>query len=310
MQTTDDLGVEEVKSSNRLNSAGEGYRRTARQAVSAEPCGEWNRPDAWSPPKHAKSEEDRFRILGMLQSSFLFSSVDKEGQQVLAEAMEEIRVPGGTILINEGEDGDFLCVVDSGSLQCYKPTTSDDPDLILKECLTGDVFGELALLYNAPRAASVRTVTDCVLWKLDRRTFTFIVRDRAFNKRAKFFAFLKSVPILSVLGEHELTQVADALKPREYLPEETIVLENDENADVFYILESGTANAFKGPRHVLNYATPGEYFGELALLRNEPRAATLKAGPGGCTALLLDRDSFKRLLGDLEELLKQRKYEE
>ena len=48
---------------------------------------------------------------------------------------------------------------------------------MLKTYEPGDAFGELALLYNAPRAATIKAKSDCVLWVLDRMTFNFIVKD-------------------------------------------------------------------------------------------------------------------------------------
>ena len=72
----------------------------------------------------------------------------------------------------------------------------------LKEYQPGEVFGELALLYNAPRAATITANEDCELWALDRRTFGHIVRDSAQHKREKYEEFLKRVEILKSMDSY------------------------------------------------------------------------------------------------------------
>ena len=67
----------------------------------------------------------------------------------------------------------------------------------------GDSFGELALLYNCPRAASIIAKTQCTLWGLDRQTFNHIVKDAAAKKREKYEAFLSKVEILKEMQPYE-----------------------------------------------------------------------------------------------------------
>merc|ERR1711970_1509839 len=83
---------------------------------------------------------------------------------------------------------------------------------VVKTCQPGDVFGELALLYNCPRAASVVAKDDCICWQLDRETFNHIVKDAAVKRRNKYDTFLKSVTLISSLEAYERSQIADALK--------------------------------------------------------------------------------------------------
>jgi len=68
---------------------------------------------------------------------------------------------------------------------------------MVKKYESGENFGELALLYNAPRAATIISDSDSILYGLDRETFNFIVKESAVNKRNKYEDFLNSVEILS-----------------------------------------------------------------------------------------------------------------
>merc|ERR1712113_159190 len=97
--------------------------------------------------------------------------------ETILMAMKEDTIPAGTKVITEGEDGDYLFVIETGCLDCIKHI--DGQDKVVKTCNAGDVFGELALLYNCPRAASVVAKENCVCWQLDRETVKHIVQDAA-----------------------------------------------------------------------------------------------------------------------------------
>lgn len=103
--------------------------------------------------------------------------------------------PGDTV-ISQGENGNDLYVVEEGSLACSKIFDGETTEKYLRDYNPGDAFGELALLYNAPRAATIRAVTDSHLWALDRGTFNQIVQGASTEKREKYEEFLSNVPLL------------------------------------------------------------------------------------------------------------------
>lgn len=170
----------------------------------------------------------------------------------------------------------------------------------------GDAFGELALLYNAPRAATITATEPSILYSLDRHVFNNIVKESSAKKRHKYEVALKQVKILCSMENYERQKLADAVQDRNYKPGETIITQGEVGND-FYMIIDGKAKAYKTvdgeERTVMNYET-GNYFGEIALLKNEPRAATVIAETD-LTVVYLDRKMFKRLLGPLEEILKR-----
>lgn len=95
----------------------------------------------------------------------------------MIDAMVECKFNAEETVIKQGDDGDVLYVVDQGELDCFKVFNEGEDEKYLKAYYAGDAFGELALLYNAPRAASIRSKTECVLFSLDRETFNHIVKD-------------------------------------------------------------------------------------------------------------------------------------
>jgi cAMP-dependent protein kinase regulator len=279
--------------------------RGNRQSVSAEAYGEWNKVKTdFVPPVIPKTDEQKANILKTISGSFLFAALEDEQRAKVIDAMSEVTLTKGDRVIKQGEDGDFLFVIEKGSCDCFKLMPGETEEKFLKTCAPGDVFGELALLYNLPRAASVEAteVTSC--WRLDRQTFNHIVRSAATEKRERNLEVLKKVPLLSAMEGYELGQIADALYP-ESCESGTNIVTAGEPGDKFYILVSGSAEAKKsigGEEKVVMSYTEGMFFGELALLKNEPRAATVTA-TSKCKLLWLDRGAFRRLLGSVDQLL-------
>ena len=281
-----------------------------RTGVSAEAYGQFNKKEDFIARIIPKTDEQIQRIKTSVIHSFLFNNLEAKDLEIVIGAMEEKRFKSGEYVITQGDRGDCLYFVESGNLECYKQFSKGTEPIMVKKYQPGDSFGELALLYNAPRAASIKAVSEEVItWVLDRETFNNIVKDAAQKKREKYENFLKKVEILSTIDPYELMQICDAIKSATYQKDDYIIREG-EMGDIFYILEEGqciatkTLEPGKADTIIKDYGV-GDYFGERALIKGEPRFANIIVKSETAKVISLDRTSFKRLLGPIEDLLKR-----
>ena len=192
----------------------------------------------------------------------------------------------------------------SGSLQAGPNGMGENVGLIE----AGGSFGELALMYNAPRAATVVSAEpQCNLWALDRVTFRRILMESTFARRRMYETFLGEVPILSSLTPYERSKIADALETQKFPKGHTIIQEGDVGQS-FYLLESGEADAYKGTGQKVLHYEKGDFFGELALLNDAPRAASVIASTDVKVARL-GKNAFQRLFGPVEGIMRRTKYD-
>ena len=152
-------------------------------------------------------------------------------------------------------------MVEDGTLNCSKYLNpSDTKETFLKEYQPGESFGELALLYNAPRAATiVCSSVSCQLWGLDRNTFNHIIKRAVQLKREKYDDFLEKVSILKMMEKVERTKLADAFKEEWFEAGEYIIRQGDQDGSSFYMIIEGhcaatkTLEPGKAPTLVKNY---------------------------------------------------------
>jgi MFS family permease len=103
--------------------------------------------------------------LDLLNRNPIFSPLPTSTIEQLAEALEELHVPQGTEVVQQGEPGDRFYLVQVGEADVYVDAQK------VQSLGPGDSFGEIALLREVPRTATVKTRTDAVLYALDRNAF-------------------------------------------------------------------------------------------------------------------------------------------
>jgi len=244
-----------------------------------------------------KSEAERDAVMELLDGSVLFTKLSIGQKSKIVDAFEKITVEPNSDLIKEGDQqADYFYAMVTGSA---KATIGGN---CVKEYSDGGCFGELALLYNAPRAASVTVTSDtCEVYRLDRITFKMTVVLGVEEARTKRLEFLKKVDLFAKnLSETQFMQLADVCIEQVYR-EGTDIITEGESGNEFFILENGEVEFSQGGVNV-GTATDGMTFGELALINDAKRVATARAVKE-CKVHIVKKDTFGRVLGSMSSIM-------
>jgi len=249
----------------------------------------------FSPAYVEKSEASIAIIDEALQGNFIFTNLLDEDRRDFAMQMRPVMVRAGTPVIKQDDStAEYFYAVESGAFSIEVNGEK------VAEAREAESFGELALLYNSPRAATVRCVEDGKLWILDRHSFRHTLAKAMDDARAHIRDVLSRVDLLQPLDDEQIEAVADAMQKVSFSRGETIIHKGDEG-HVFYILKQGVVRVtdIKDSDDII--LEEGQYFGERALLTGDLRAATVRA-ESDVELLGLAREEFEIHIGPLSSL--------
>jgi len=291
-----------------------------RKGVAAESVNTKDIKDYVKPvyPKETKDATDRIRsvLRNNPKMQVLLGHIDDSGMDDIANAFKDYVASAGGTLIKQGDEGDSLYIIDSGEVDIFvaRPGPNGKPPVDkgtkVLTCGADSLFGELALLYSAPRAATaIVSSAKCRLWQLDREPFKLLLMQKSQQQQELYQGWLTEVDIFKSLNTYELSRLSDLLTSTLFDEGEEIVKQG-EHGDKFYILEDGRCNAYlqgpDGEKCVKEYSQQGEYFGEIALLKDGPRKATVRAVGQGATVLSISKRDFTIVLGPIQDILRRK----
>ncbi|XP_014185129.1 cGMP-dependent protein kinase 1 [Haplochromis burtoni] len=274
--------------------------RSKRQAISAEPTAcDISDLCHVTLPFYPKSPESKELIKEAILDNDFMKNLELSQIQEIVDCMYPVDYGKDSCIIKEGDVGSLVFVMEEGKVEVTKEG--------MKLCTMGPgkVFGELAILYNCTRTATVQTLTHVKLWAIDRQCFQTIMMRTGLIKHAEYMDFLKSVPTFQSLPEETLSKLADVMEETHYSDGEYIIRQGA-RGDTFFIISKGKVNVTQGdsatqqPVH-LRELVKGDWFGERALQGEDVRTANVVATEP-VTCLVIDRDSFKHLIGGLDDV--------
>mmetsp|Transcript_12561 Transcript_12561/g.27764 ORF Transcript_12561/g.27764 Transcript_12561/m.27764 type:complete len:806 (-) Transcript_12561:440-2857(-) len=210
--------------------------------------------------RHDLSFEERQVITMTLRSCFLMHdlSIDEASEFLLL--MHRICVSSGSKIIQQGASGEYIYIIQHGRVSYYvngKHTGHGSP---------GDHFGQLALIHDHPRAATVVADDDTILWSLGRVAFRSMLARAESNKRKLVLSLIKRIKIfeeMSVQQQFKLSSIA------RFVGVETGVkiVRKGYFQNELYMIKSGSLMlSDMSNENDVKYLCAGDYFGESSLL--------------------------------------------
>jgi HlyB family type I secretion system ABC transporter len=252
-----------------------------------------------------------------------FAILPDEVRALVAESFEPVSFPFGAVIVGEGDEADAFYVLAAGSARVVKRGEHGE-EVPLNVLRRGDSFGEMALLGETVRLATVRASSAVQALRLGRSVFTALTRShpqareafQALANARSLWNFFRMQSSFSQLSNEAVALLVSELERVDAPAGEIVVREGDPPGPM-YVIEQGRVRVYKsddGAESHLGFLRSGDFFGELSLFRNEPRAASAQA-VSDCTLLRFPPELFRRLLDEhpdfrlrLEQRLQQYDY--
>ncbi|KAJ9450385.1 cAMP-dependent protein kinase regulatory subunit [Diplonema papillatum] len=238
-------------------------------------------------------------LLDFLENVSLFKNCDKRFTEALVKHLVPKAFSAGETVIAEGEGGDEMYFVSRGVLRVISSNGE-----FVSRLKDGDHFGEVVLVFSTPRIATITAETDCLLLTLTREAYKKVVSsfpelkttvERTARRRLGSFvmhSIVEKVPLFRTCREESfITDLVVGLEPRRYTAG-SVVVEEGEAADEMYIVSRGELNLLVGGKPVA-LLTDGDFFGEVALLLDTPRTASVVAVSEEVHIFVLNKDTLE-----------------
>lgn len=244
----------------------------------------------------------------------LFAAMSDELLTSVVDHLEEMKLAEGGILFEKGDPGDAMFLIVMGVLKIYG-TNDDGTEVEFNRMGPGQAIGQMSVIDVEPRTASVAALADTSLLKLSHQAFMDVLaeepperleelREVSQRMRLGYLDILKELPIFQDLPDDVIAEMAVKLEPMDY-EENDVVFRKGDPGDALYIITDGRVKIVtedgSGEELILNQVGPGEYFGEMSLIDEQPRSAGVVA-LGHADMLKLDREEFMYVIASHPEI--------
>ncbi len=237
----------------------------------------------------------------------LFSELNRDELHEVVSRLTAKRVARGSFLCKEGDPGDSIYIISSGKVGVLKYSKKKQGDILLATLNEGDFFGEFGFFSDRKRHATVKALTELEILEISTNDFDEIakvhprIRDILLNfyKKRIIDTLLAFSPLFRQLQPHERAQLVSRFKLRR-IGENRLIFKEGAPPTSFFVIKSGEVEVFAEkraePRVTLGSLRGGDFFGEISLIFNRPRMASVRTTK--TTELLeLEKADFDHAVG-------------
>lgn len=189
-------------------------------------------------------QDDFFDLVTALKSSVIFHNLDEETLGKIATIMTLESFEDGDVIIRQGQmpqSTDCLYCVASGEVVLRISGNQEEMrDAIIKK--SGWIFGDISLLFNSPRSASVMAHGECKLYSLNRVDFVNLMKN---VPKIRLLRFLRKLPFLKSVSDNKLLRFGEQVEVKEFNEGELILDPTTTNNCQFYIIRKGTVQVIQ-----------------------------------------------------------------
>jgi ATP-binding cassette subfamily B protein len=240
----------------------------------------------------------------VLQGLPLLTGLPQDVRDLVVASFVPSSYTFGQAIVREGEASEALYVLVSGRARLLKRGENGD-EVSLGTLREGEMFGESGFVDHSLNPATVRASSDVEIVRLDRSVIDGLLKRRPevrqfFELQARLRNlqfFFRQFTVFAKLPPEALQELLTGLEPIEFRQGDVIIREGDPPGPMYFV-ESGRLRVHigvDGRRRNVAFLRKGEYVGELSVLRDEARDATVEAVTP-CRLLRLTRETYQKLL--------------
>lgn len=245
-----------------------------------------------------KSNETELFLYKALHNKEMFQScLNKLGMVI--DAMYTEVVSKDVVISEENKPGEFFFCLERGEVRV---TVKGEEVSIMKK---GDSIGEMSVLFNSPWISTCTSTAECKIWKIEKNVLCHCLEISMEENRKAAFSVMSKIKFFEGYDEQLLSAIN--LMDIKSFKDGEIIFKRGDVGDAFYVVEQGTViiSDIQGNKNAFSddiELSKDSYFGELSLISDEKRSATVTA-KGDCVLFALDVEDFKRIIGSMKVMV-------